>query len=125
MASIDRPPPQAAFVDRALNILQPWRLWMNHLYAWIRGIGLQNYTVDFGAAPANTATVTLTNQPWVTAQSVITANVLCPAGVAPATFNGLGMKVVISDIAANTFKITLFTSVNTTGAYIVSVVGSD
>jgi hypothetical protein len=124
MPNLSAPPQQAALVDKLLNVLQPWRMWFSGLFTWLNSLSFQNVTVDFGGTPTMTATLTLTNQPWVTAQSKIVANALCPVGVAPATFNALGMKTIVSGIAAGTFTITLTTTSNTTGQYTVSVVGS-
>lgn len=80
--------------------------------------------VDFGASFTDKAQSVITGQTWVTASSVITPAVMCPAGVDTDEMRLLDMRPVISDkVAGVGFTVTLYSEPEARGAYTVSCVG--
>jgi len=122
MSNISPPPMEVAVVTRDLTLFDRWRLWINSLATWVNGVSFQTTSVTFSAGTS--ASVTLTGQQWITAQSKITAQLQCPVGTAPSVFNALGLTVVVSAPTAGSVVITVFSPLPISGTYALSVVGS-
>lgn len=81
-------------------------------------------SLDFGASWNDKAQTVVTGQTWVTTNSEIIAQVLCPSGTDPDEIRLLELKPVISDLVAGTgFTVTLYSEPEAKGTYSVMCVG--
>lgn len=80
--------------------------------------------VDFGASFTDKASVQVTGQSWVTANSKIVAQVLTPSGVDPDEMSLLDIRPVISGINPGVgFTVTAYSRPEAKGAYQVMCMG--
>ena len=122
MANISPPPMETQVTNRDLTLFDRWRLWINSLVTWVNGVSFQTTSVSFAASTS--ASVTISNQTWITAQSKITAQLQCPAGTAPSVFNALGLTTVVSAPTSGSVVITVFSPAPISGTYTLAVIGS-
>lgn len=81
-------------------------------------------TLNFGASFTDKATATVTGQSWVTANSVIVAQVKTPSGVDPDELYLLDFRPVVSDLVAGVgFTVTLYSQPEARGTYTVMCEG--
>lgn len=81
--------------------------------------------VDFGATFADKAQIVVTGQAWVTANSNIVANILCPSGTDPDELYLIDFKTVVSNLVPGVgFTVTVYTTPQAKGAYEVMCLGA-
>ena len=81
-------------------------------------------TVDFGASFTDRATLVVTGQTWVAADSEIVVSSKVPAGVDPDELYLIDFRWYVSDLVAGTgFTLTVYSSPEARGTYDFMCIG--
>jgi len=114
-------PIQQPAVDDRSYFTFGWIQWFAQLFQFLSGLGFVNISVTLTGATSGSATVT--NQPWITPTSVITATVNPPSSMSASTFLALAPRAVVTNVTSGGCTVTVQTASSTTNTFTVALMG--